>query len=332
MKPHYAIFRAVPRPRLDAALLRHNIGESRPDHARDDSPAIVYHDGRKEARSRLNELLADRKRKGITGFQPNRAVDIIFAGPPEYEADDAWSPERNEQWAKDSLAWLKQTFPECAVAVAARHRDENSPHVHVTMVPIVDGALGWGKVQNKVTGKRGRERYVWLQDSYHAAVGEKYGLRRGITDPDRKHKPLTREAGLKAARKELRTARKLQRANEEAERQLKAVADQLEDMGQPHRADVIRRASELPEKKLELMVRRLDTRMGQEAKEVFAKELARTRERHDARMARMREKEIEFMDAFEKRAAELKQQIAGWEAIARKKPFGVGAPLAHAGA
>ena len=149
--------------------------------------------------------------------------------------------------------------------------------------------------------------------------------------PDRKHRPLTREAGLKAARKELRTARKLQRDNEAAERQLNEVADQLEAMGQPHRADVIRRATELPERKLELMVQRLDARMGQKAKEVFKKELSLARERHDARMAKMRAEESAFMAAFEKRATELKRQIAGWEAIARKKPSVFGRPLAHAG-
>ena len=282
----------------------------------------------------------------------HRAVDIIFAGPPEYEADDAWSPdEEAEQWANGRLRvarGLTKTFPECAVAVAARHRDENSPHVHVTMVPIVDGALGWGKVQNKVTaqeaGASTKSRTYQMaprKTSYHAAIGEKYGAAKGgITDPDRKHKPITgrdhapkpNRTGLKAAdARNCEPPGSCNGNNEEAERQLNAVADQLEDMGQPYRADVIRRATELPERKLEIMVQRLDARMGQKAKEVFTKELARARERHDERMAKMREQEQAFMDAFEARATELKEQIAGWEAIARKKPLGYGRPLAHAG-
>ena len=138
---------------LDDPLLRHNAGESRPDHARPYRENRILYDGREESKTRLAELLAERKRKGTPGQVPNHAVSFILSGPPRYADDDAWDDERIDEWADANHKWVRQTFPHCRIAIMALRGDEASPHIHLTMVPETsDGRLSWKAVRAEVTG------------------------------------------------------------------------------------------------------------------------------------------------------------------------------------
>lgn len=44
---------------------------------------------------------------------------------------------RLDEWAEASVGWAKQTFDEENVVGAHLHMDEQTPHLHVTVVPIV---------------------------------------------------------------------------------------------------------------------------------------------------------------------------------------------------
>lgn len=44
---------------------------------------------------------------------------------------------RLNEWAEASIGWAKQTFGEDNVVGAHLHMDEQTPHLHVTVVPIV---------------------------------------------------------------------------------------------------------------------------------------------------------------------------------------------------
>jgi hypothetical protein len=69
------------------------------------------------------------------------------------------------------------------VVAAVLHRDEETPHLHVVAVPIVQKTLAGRSVPESrlcardITG--GRYRLSRLQDSYHAAV-EHLGIERGV--------------------------------------------------------------------------------------------------------------------------------------------------------
>ena len=149
--------------------------------------------------------------RGVTrrGPKAREVVDVLFAGPPPWDAADAWAIERVEDWGKVSLAWLRDEIaPGCPVAEAAIHTDERSPHLHAVIVPVAeytrDGPrLGWSRVQRaaaqrisdgpvKTPGAQMRA----IQDSYHAGVGQAFGLGRGKRGSSRRHEDPDRVKGL----------------------------------------------------------------------------------------------------------------------------------------
>ena len=219
----HAILRAITKDGLDHALLRHCAGESRPDHARPDAGNRLLIDRRREVREILRAHEAARPKRGRP---PKKAVDVLFAGPPRHAAADAWSREKVDAWADDTMTWLKGAFPDAPIAVAALHMDEASPHVHVSLVPVRRKTFSWKKLVEDHTGQRGRASYRAMQDSYHAAVAH-HGLERGDEGSERKHKKLSREAGIAAAREhaEKRAEASYERMRAKADADAKRAAD-----------------------------------------------------------------------------------------------------------
>ena len=207
MATHAQVLRIETRDALDANLVRHCRGDSRPDHARANQPALVCEDNAEAAARRIAALAAAKRR----GARPKQAIDMLFAGPPRYASDDAWSRRRIEAWATDTVRWVRRTFAGCPIAIAALHQDEASPHLHLLLVPEHDGRLAWKECLRKAAG-RPTQTYRWLQDSYHAEVGRRHGLERGERGSARKRRPLTREAGERLARDELLAAKRRQAA------------------------------------------------------------------------------------------------------------------------
>ena len=76
------------------------------------------------------------------GAKPMQTVELLLAGPPAFEAPDAWSIEEIREWARESLNYIRRLLPDCAIAVAELHLDENSPHIHIILVPMVRDASG----------------------------------------------------------------------------------------------------------------------------------------------------------------------------------------------
>lgn len=121
-----------------------------------------------------------------------------------------------DEWCKDSLDWVKQTFGEKNVVAATLHLDETTPHIHATVVPIVTGERRKAK-QEQQSGKKKyrkkdtqsarlcaddvmtRDKMEEYQDTYALAM-QKYGLQRGIRGSEARHISATqfyRDAHLK---------------------------------------------------------------------------------------------------------------------------------------
>ena len=273
----HAILRAVTKDGLDHALLRHCAGESRPDHARPDVGNPVYIDRRREVREILRAHEAARPKRGRP---PKKAVDVLFAGPPRHAAADAWSWEKVDAWADDTMTWLKGAFPDAPIAVAALHMDEASPHVHVSLVPVRGKTFSWKKLVEDHTGQRGRASYRAMQDSYHAAVAH-HGLERGDEGSERKHRKLSREAGIAAAREhaekmaEASYERMRAKADADAERAADSYAMRA------HREARERRARE-QDREIGRRRERLEARAAQEARRRDAAKAAADREQSRA--------------------------------------------------
>ena len=61
---------------------------------------------------------------------------------------------RLDEWAQASVGWAKQTFGEDNVVAAHLHMDEQTPHLHVTVVPIVTAER-----KKKASEAKAKKRY-----------------------------------------------------------------------------------------------------------------------------------------------------------------------------
>lgn len=109
---------------------------------------------------------------------------------------------RLDDWAQSSVRWAKETFGEENVVGAHLHMDEQTPHLHVTVVPIVTTERK-KKASEAKAGKRyrtkpkncarlsandimTRDNLVRFQDTYAEAM-ERFGLERGIRGSEARH-------------------------------------------------------------------------------------------------------------------------------------------------
>ena len=152
------------------------------------------------ARAAVDAGRRARKRLKLRGRPPKTTrQELLFAGPPAFDRPEAWDRETTERWARGCLEWVRETFPAATIEAAAAHWDESSPHVHVLLVPTcADGRVSWRHLQReaaeRVTGKafgtNHRAQMSALQDSCWEACGKPFGLTRGQSGSDRRHRPV----------------------------------------------------------------------------------------------------------------------------------------------
>lgn len=144
------------------------------------------------------------KRINEAGIKPrntqNRCIEIVFSGSPEVLCK--MSREEVLNWAKDTLEWSRKTWGEENVVSASLHLDEKTPHIHMIVVPIVQGQSRRTKKQKQTDKEKGvvRESYkidhnkprlcvnevfttpllYYYHDHYALEVSNKYGLERGL--------------------------------------------------------------------------------------------------------------------------------------------------------
>ncbi len=109
------------------------------------------------------------------------AIEHLLTASPSYFADG--DPQQLRLWAATSVHWARERYGRDNVVAAMLHMDEETPHLHVVAVPIVEKTLQ-GKTEPEprlcardFTG--GRYRLSRLQDSYWDAV-KHLGLERGV--------------------------------------------------------------------------------------------------------------------------------------------------------
>lgn len=86
---------------------------------------------------------------------------------------DGVPEEEIDEWAKESVAWLKDTFGEANVLSAVLHMDETTPHIHAVIIPIDERDR---LCAFSFTGKKSQMRD--MQTSYAKRM-KKFGLERG---------------------------------------------------------------------------------------------------------------------------------------------------------
>ncbi len=110
-----------------------------------------------------------------------------------------------DDWCQDSMDWIKKEYGEKNVVAATLHLDEDVPHIHVAVVPIVQGERRKKKSNKEQEAPKRqykkkdinrprlcaddvmtKEKLIHYQDSYAEAMA-KYGLERGIKGSEARH-------------------------------------------------------------------------------------------------------------------------------------------------
>ena len=190
---------------------------------------------------------------------------------------------RLDEWAQASVGWAKQTFGEDNVVAAHLHMDEQTSHLHVTVVPIVTAerkkkaSEAKAKKRYRTKSKDGprlsandimtRDNLIRFQDTYAEAM-ERFGLERGIRGSEARHvdqheyyrqcqikkKDLEQDvAGLSAEKKQLDTeTQSLEKRKAELERGNRWM-DKTFAETKAANAEMTRQNSELEKRKTELV-------------------------------------------------------------------------------
>jgi hypothetical protein len=132
-----------------------------------------------------------------------RALRIMLSGTSEDMKRIEAAGKLND-WCRENVDWLKETFGSDNLISAVLHVDEKTPHIHATVVPIVTGERRKAKAEKPEAGKKkyrkknpdtarlcaddlmARDKLKHYQDSY-ALQMQKYGLQRGVEGSEAKH-------------------------------------------------------------------------------------------------------------------------------------------------
>ena len=131
-----------------------------------------------------------------------RALQVMLSGTHE-DMQRIQAEGKLDDWCRDNIEWLQDTFGKENVVSAVLHMDEKTPHIHATVVPIVSGERRKAK-EEQDNGKKKyrkkakatvrlcaddimtRDNLKQFQDTYAEAMN-KYGLGRGIKGSDARH-------------------------------------------------------------------------------------------------------------------------------------------------
>ena len=162
---------------------------------------IEYPDGVKDRSAAIQRRLEEAGLTRKVGSNQVRAIRINVSATPE-DMERIQREGRLDEWCTDNLQFFADTFGKENIVAAHLHMDEKTPHMHVTLVPIVKGERKRRKREEQAK-KRYRKKPAdsvrlcaddlmtrlklkSYQDTYAAAMA-KYGLQRGIDGSEARH-------------------------------------------------------------------------------------------------------------------------------------------------
>lgn len=202
----YAVLHMEKTSGTDAAMSAHiertikpkNADESRTHLNRE---LITFPDG---VESRTQAIQNRLDTAGLTrkiGNNQVRAIRVLLTGTHE-DMERITNKGRLDEWCNDNLKYLADTFGKENIVSAVLHMDEQTPHIHATLVPIVKGERKRKKKEEQVKKRyrkkptdtarlcadeiMTRAKLKSYQDTYAQAMSG-YGLQRGIDGSEAKH-------------------------------------------------------------------------------------------------------------------------------------------------
>ena len=147
---------------------------------------IDYPDGVKDRSAAIQRRLEEAGLTRKIGSNQVRAIRINVSGTHE-DMKRIEEEGRLDEWCADNLKYFADTFGKENIVAAHLHRDEETPHIHVTLVPIVKGEKPTDTVRLCADDIMTRLKLKSYQDTYAEAMA-KYGLQRGIDGSKARHK------------------------------------------------------------------------------------------------------------------------------------------------
>ena len=129
-----------------------------------------------------------------------QAIRILLTGTHE-DMVQIEKEGRLDEWCQDNIDWLQKTYGIDNVVSVVLHMDESTPHLHATVIPIVETERKRKKKEKEVkrTYRKkapaprlsaddvmSRAKLKNYQNTYAAAM-QKYGLQRGIDGSEAQH-------------------------------------------------------------------------------------------------------------------------------------------------
>lgn len=183
-----------------AAASAHQMRQRPTPNAKPDEPApIVLHLAGGETPYQAARALLDGAERRNRDTVLCREI-VLSASPSHFRPGrehigGVFDPERVKAWARVSLAWARRLWPD-QLASAVLHLDEQTPHLHLLVVPRVAKPEGGWKLNSKALFDRDKLRA--LQTSYGEAVAP-LGIRRGEPGSKAKHVEVSQFYGAVVA-------------------------------------------------------------------------------------------------------------------------------------
>lgn len=94
-----------------------------------------------------------------------RALQVMLSGTPE-DMQRLQNEGKIDDWCRDNIEWLQNTFGKENVVSAVLHMDEKTPHIHATVVPIVTGERRKAEAEKN----NGKKKYRKKIKRYRSAL------------------------------------------------------------------------------------------------------------------------------------------------------------------
>ena len=259
---------------------------------------------------RLNTAGLTRK----IGNNQVRAIRILLTGTHE-DMERITNEGRLDEWCNDNLKYLADTFGKENIVSAVLHMDEQTPHIHATLVPIVKGERKRKKKEEQVKKRyrkkptdtvrlcaddiMTRAKLKSYQDTYAQSMSG-YGLQRGIDGSEARHI----------------TTRQYYRDLVQQKEQLQTDIGQLQDRKETAQEELKRAKKEVQTEKLKGAATTAATNIAESVGSLFGSNKVKTLERENRNLhervseleeeARQRERQHtkhieEITDTYEKR-------------------------------
>ena len=321
----YAVLHMEKTSGTDAAMSAHiertikpkNADESRTHLNRE---LIKFPDGVENRTQAIQHRLDTAGLTRKIGNNQVRAIRILLTGTHE-DMERITNEGRLDEWCNDNLKYLADTFGKENIVSAVLHMDEQTPHIHATLVPIVKGERKRRKKEEQVK-KRYRKKPTDIarlctddimtrtklksyQDTYAQSMSG-YGLQRGIDGSEARHI----------------TTRQYYRDLVQQTKQLQTDIGQLQDRKETVQEELKRAKKEVQTEKLKGAATTAATNIAASVGSLFGSNKVKTLERENRDLqervseleeeARQRERQQakhiqEITDAYEQRHRKLSE-------------------------